>query len=124
MTTPTASEAVESTESPSSEEALSAARRLLNALVQHARNEGEQARAEVALAHLDDVWPLPSPADPSDVEERGALLLDEAMSALVNVVVTAQDAQARARGLRALEVLTSALDGSVSSNGDAPAGQP
>jgi len=121
MTTPTTSETAEPTESPTAEAALEAARQLLSALIEHARTEGEQARAEVALAHLDDVWPLPTPAEPADVEARGAVLLDEAMSALVDVVVTAPDAQARARGLRALELLTSTLEMSGGVAGDAPA---
>jgi len=120
MTTPTTSETAALTESPTAEAALEAARQLLTALVEHARTEGEQARAEVALAHLDDVWPLPTPVEPADVDARGAVRLDEAMSALVNVVVTARDAQSRARGLRALELLTSTLD----MPGDVPSGQP
>ncbi|MGQ7298046.1 hypothetical protein [Quadrisphaera sp. KR29] len=116
MTTPTTPDTAEREDGPSAEAALIAARQLLTALVEHARNEGERVRAEVALAHLDDVWPLQAPVGAADVDARGAVLLDEALSALVNVVVTAQDAQARARSLRALEVMTSALD--------APAGQP
>ena len=110
MPTPTAHNSPDVTDNPSAEAVLTAARQLLTALIKHARTEGEQARAEVALAHLDDVWPLPAPAEPADVDARGAILLDEAMSALVNVVVTAPDAQARARGMRALELLTSTLD--------------
>ena len=124
MTTPITSETAELTESPTAEAALEAARQLLTALVEHARTEGEQARAEVALAHLDDVWPLPTPTEAADVDARGAVLLDEAMSALVNVVVTAPDARARARGLRALELLTSTLDMPGDVPTDARAGQP
>lgn len=120
MTTPTTSDSTELIESPTAEAALEAARQLLTMLVEHARNEGEQARAETALAHLDDVWPLPAPIDTPEVEERGAVLLDEAMSALVTVVATAPEAQARARGLRALELLTSNLE----MPGDVPSGQP
>ncbi|MBC3763447.1 hypothetical protein ACUN7V_20200 [Quadrisphaera oryzae] len=123
MTTPTTSEATELTEGPTTEIALKAARQLLTALAQHGRDEGERTRAEIALAHLDDVWPLPVPvntADVEDIDERGALLLDEAMSALVTVVATAPEAQARARGLRALELLTSTLE----LPGDMPPGTP
>lgn len=120
MTTPTTSETAELTDSPSADEALQAARSVLAALVEHARTEGEQARAEVALAHLDDVWPLPAPASGDGVDVRGAVLVDEAIGAVVAVVHTADQAQARARGLRALEVITSTLD----MPREVPTGQP
>ncbi|TNM67595.1 hypothetical protein FHN55_09055 [Streptomyces sp. NP160] len=126
-TTPTAAMTADLTEGPSAEAALESARHLLTALTQHARNEGEQARAQMALAHLDDVWPLRAPVDAADVDgidARGAVLLDEAMSALVSVVATAEDAQARARALRALALLTSNLDMPGDVPADVPAGQP
>lgn len=124
MTTPATAEAAELTESPSAGEALSAARGFLAALIEHARNEGEQARAEVALAHLDDVWPLPATASGDGVDVRGAALVDEAISAVVAVVHTAEEAQARARGLMALEVITSCLDMPSAVSSDVPSGQP
>ncbi|MBF5083059.1 hypothetical protein [Quadrisphaera sp. INWT6] len=120
MTTPITSQTPELTESPSADEALRSARGVLAALIEHARAEGEQARAEVALAHLDDTWPLPAPASGDGVDARGAVLVDEAISAVVAVVHTAEEAQTRARGLRALEVITSCLD----MPRDVPSGQP
>jgi hypothetical protein len=124
MTTLTTSETAELTDSPSADEALQAARSVLTALVEYTRTEGEQARAEVALAHLDDVWPLPAPASGDGVDVRGAVLVDEAISAVVAVVHTAEEAQARARGLMALEVITSCLDMPSAVSSDVPSGQP
>lgn len=124
MTTSATSETAELTESPSADEALQAARGVLAALVEHARCEGEQARAEVALAHLDDVWPLSNPASGDGVGARGAVLVDEAISAVVAVVHTAEEAHARARGLMALEVITSCLDMPSTVSSDVPSGQP
>ena len=124
MSTPTTSETAELTDGPSADEALQAARSVLTALAEHARTEGEQARAEVALAHLDDVWPLHTPASGDGVDVRGAVLVDEAISAVVAVVHTAQEAQARARGLMALEVITSCLDMPSAVSSDVPSGQP
>lgn len=85
---------------------LVTARRLLALLADTAPDPLTALIAEAALAHLDDVQPPLPPVVAAVSHVRGAVLHDEAVTALIDLTVTSGHPSVRARALSAMTELT------------------